>query len=251
MKGCPTSFDRLIGRAKTLELAYGCPDTVPGETDWKLMGLPTTASWNLSPESLSSDADDGGFSSTMISNLDPTYTIEGEVRVNDRADEFGIQQYVKYVVDEIRARRQPTVWMRFHWGDSYHIGYMNTTGMSDGGGVKDIVTYSLEFKLADGNTFQIVEADPETPVTGVTVTPATSNIAAGTSKTFTVTVAPADADDKTFVVTSSIPSRATAAFAGNTVTVSAPPGATAGAATITVKTNDGEFVATHVATVTV
>ena len=44
MQGCPTSFDRMIGRAKTLELAYGCPDTLPAEGDWKLMGLPTTTS---------------------------------------------------------------------------------------------------------------------------------------------------------------------------------------------------------------
>lgn len=60
MQGCPSSFDRLIGRAKTLELAYGCPDTRPAEEDWKLMGLPTSATWDLSPDSLTSDADDGG-----------------------------------------------------------------------------------------------------------------------------------------------------------------------------------------------
>ncbi|MEG8483139.1 MarR family transcriptional regulator [Klebsiella pneumoniae] len=36
----------------------------------------------------------------------------------------------------------------------------------------------------------------------------------------------------------------------DTITVSAPSGATAGTATITVKTVDGEFVATHVVTVT-
>ncbi len=32
---------------------------------------------------------------------------KGEVRVKDRTDEFGIQQFVKYIVDEVRARRQP------------------------------------------------------------------------------------------------------------------------------------------------
>lgn len=250
MQGCTTSFDRLIGRAKTLELAYGCPDTVPAESEWKLLGLPTSATWDTNPESLTSDADDGGFTATMIASADPTYSIDGEVRVNDRTDEFGIQQYVKYFFDEVRARRQPTVWMRFRWGDFYHIGYMNTTGLSDGGGVKEIVTYSLELKLADGNTFQLVEAEPDVPVTGVTVTPTTSTIAAGGSTTFTVAIAPADADDQTFTVTSSTPSRATAAFAGKTVTVSAPSGATAGTATITVKSNDGDFTATHTVTVT-
>lgn len=251
MQGCATQNGQLIGRAKTLELAYGCPDQVPAEGDWKLVGLPTSASWDLSPESLTSDADDGGFTSNLISNLDPTYTIEGEVRINDRSDEFGIQQAVKYVVDEVRARRQPTVWMRFHWGDYYHIGYMVISGLSDGGGVKEIVTYSMELKINDGSTFQIIEADGDITVTGVTVAPTTSSIAAGASTTFAVTINPADADNKLFTVTSSVPARATAAFAGNTVTVSAPSGATAGTAVITVKSIDGDFTATHTVTVTV
>lgn len=250
MQGCSNN-EQLIGRAKTLELAYGCSDQMPAEGDWKLMGLPTSATWDMSPEALTSDADNGGFSSNLIASLDPTYSIEGEVRVQDRTDEFGIQQFVKYIADEVRARRQPAVWMRFHWGDFYHIGYMVPTGASDGGGVKEIVTYSLEFKLADGNTFQITEADDGIPVTGVTVAPTTSTVAAGSSTTFTVNVAPDDADNKLFTVSSSVPSRATAAFTGNTVTVSAPSGATAGTAVITVKTVDDEFTATHTVTVTV
>lgn len=250
MQGCSNN-EQLIGRAKTLELAYGCSDQMPAEGDWKLMGLPTSATWDMSPEALTSDADNGGFSSNLIASLDPTYSIEGEVRVQDRTHEFGIQQFVKYIADEVRARRQPAVWMRFHWGDFYHIGYMVPTGASDGGGVKEIVTYSFEFKLADGNTFQITEADDGIPVIGVTVAPTTSTVAAGSSTTFTVNVAPDDADNKLFTVTSSVPSRATAAFTGNTVTVSAPSGATAGTAVITVKTVDGEFTATHTVTVTV
>jgi len=250
MQGCSTNNGQLIGRAKTLELAYGCPDQVPAEDAWKLMGLPTSATWDLSPESLASDADNGGFSATQISGLDPTYSIEGEVRVKDRTDEFGVQQFTKYIVDEIRARRQPTVWMRFQWGDYYHIGYMVPSGASEGGGVKEIVTYSFEFKLNDGTTFQIIEADSDIPVTGVTAAPTTSTIAAGASTTFTVTVNPADADNKAFTVSSSNAARATAAAAGNTVTVSAPSGATAGTATITVKSVDGDFTATHTVTVT-
>ncbi len=157
---------------------------------------------------------------------------------------------MKYIVDEVRARRQPGVWMRFHWGDYYHIGYMVPSGASDGGGVKEIVTYSFEFKLADGQTFQITEADGDILVTGVSVAPTTSSIAAGSSTTFAVNIAPEDADNKLFTASSSVPARATVAITGNTVTVSAPSGATAGTATITVKTVDGEFVATHVVTVT-
>ncbi|HBY1698064.1 TPA: DNA breaking-rejoining protein, partial [Klebsiella pneumoniae] len=53
MQGCSDN-GQLIGRAKTLELAYGCADQFPAEGDWKLMGLPTSATWDLSPEALTS-----------------------------------------------------------------------------------------------------------------------------------------------------------------------------------------------------
>ena len=128
----------------------------------------------------------------MIASLDSTYSIDGEVRVNDRTDEFGIQKFLKYDVDEIKARRQPAVWMRFHWGNYYHIGYMVASGLSDGGGVKEIVTYSLALKLNEGTTFQIIPDEDQVAVTGVTVTPATSSGAVQLS----ASIAPAGATDK-------------------------------------------------------
>lgn len=64
----------------------------------------------------------GGYTASMIASADPTYSIDGEVRLNDRSDEFGIQGLMKYFFDEVRARRQLGIWMRFHWGDYYHIG---------------------------------------------------------------------------------------------------------------------------------
>ena len=35
MQGCSNN-EQLIGRAKTLELAYGCADQVPAEGDWNV-----------------------------------------------------------------------------------------------------------------------------------------------------------------------------------------------------------------------
>lgn len=242
MEGCKSSSDRLIGRAKTLELTYGCADTFPQESDWKLLGLPTSATWDANPNSLNSDADDGGFTATMISNADPTYSIDLEVRQNDRSDEFGIQQYVKYFFDEVSARRQPTVWMRFHWGDYYHIGYMNTTGLSDGGGVKDIVTASLELKLADGQSFQIVKV--EKSVTGVVVTPTSASIAVGAKKKLSPIVAPSDATNTDVTWTSSDATIATVDSKGLVT------GVKAGNATITATTADGGKTATSAITVT-
>lgn len=244
MQGCPSSFDRLIGRAKTLELAYGCPDTRPAEEDWKLMGLPTSATWDLSPDSLTSDADDGGFTASIISGLDPTYSIEGEVRTNDRTDEFGVQQFVKYIVDEVKARRQPTVWMRFHWGNYYHIGYMVPSGASDGGGVKEITTYSFEFKLSDGTTFEIEPDGSIVAVSGVATAPATTSVAVGATRQLTATVSPADATNKTGIWASSDTSKFTISTSGLIT------GVAAGTGSATFTTNDGAKVGTTAVTVT-
>lgn len=244
MQGCPSSFDRLIGRAKTLELAYGCPDTRPAEEDWKLMGLPTSATWDLSPDSLTSDADDGGFTASIISGLDPTYSIDGEVRTNDRTDEFGVQQFVKYIVDEVKARRQPTVWMRFHWGNYYHIGYMVPSGASDGGGVKEITTYSFEFKLSDGTTFEIEPDGSIVAVSGVVTSPATTSVAVGATRQLTATVSPADASNKTGIWASSDTSKFTISTSGLIT------GVAAGTGSATFTTNDGAKVGTTAVTVT-
>lgn len=244
MQGCITSSDIMFGRLKTVELAYGCPDQMPEEGEWKLNGLPTSATWDLAPETLVSDADNGGISSTMISNLDPTYSIEGEVRTHDRSDEFGIQQFVKYVVDEIKARRQPTVWMRLHWGDYYHIGYMNVTGLSDGGGVKEIVTYSLELKLADGTTFQVIEDDNAIPVTNVVVSPKTASVEVGKTTQLSATVTPSSATNKAIVWKSSDAGKATVTPNGLVT------GVAAGKVTITATTADGGLTDTSEVTVT-
>ncbi|MDW5499732.1 Ig-like domain-containing protein [Serratia proteamaculans] len=88
------------------------------------------------------------------------------------------------------------------------------------------------------------------PVTGVTLTPTSGSLAVGGTTTFAVNIAPANATNKGFTLTTSVPARATAAAVGSTATVTAPSGSTAGAANITVKTSDGDFTATFAATVT-
>ncbi|MDT8208212.1 phage tail tube protein [Serratia marcescens] len=96
-----------------------------------------------------------------------------------------------------------------------------------------------------------IKASDNVPVTGVTITPTSGTLAAGGTTTFAVNIAPADATNKGFTLSSSVPARAAASATGMNVTVSAPSSATAGAANIIVKTNDGDFTATFAATVTV
>ncbi|EFI4022896.1 Ig domain-containing protein [Enterobacter hormaechei] len=249
---CPTDNTKLFGRAIVLEVADGCADALPLESEWMALAAGTSKGFDFSPNSVTSDADDTkGYVENIVTNADFTISFEGEVRRNDKLDQYGVGRLIKYFNTEIQAARQPTLWVRMEFGPITFIGYMLINALSSDGGSNDIVTFSTEFKVAAADTIQIVDTDEEVPTTGVTVTPTSASVAAGASTTFAVNVAPADATDKTFTVTSSVPARATATISGNTVTVNAPSGATAGTANITVTTTDGSFTAVFAVTVTV
>ena len=245
---CQNSNERVFGAATVLELAMGCPDVVPAEVDWKALGAGTSKGLDFAPNSVTSDADDtAGWVENITTNADATVSFEGEVRKHDKLDQFGYGNLVKYFADEINAKRQPTVWVRMEVGPIEFTGYMVISNLTPAdGGSNDIITFSVEFKVSDGTTVKIENVDA-VPVTGVTLTPVTSTGVAGGTGTFTVTVAPAEATNKAFTVATTDAAKATATVAGNVVTVTR---VAAGSAQIIVNTVDGNFVATHTATIT-
>ncbi|MCA6998221.1 Ig-like domain-containing protein [Dickeya solani] len=246
MANCQNSNERLFGGAVVLEVADGCPDVKPLEGEWKALAAGTSKGFDFNPNSVTSDADDGGgYVETIITNSDFTLSFEGEVRKKDKLDQYGVGKFIKYFADELKAKRQPGIWVRMDYGPVEFVGYMNITALSSDGGTNDIVTFSTEFKVGDASTIEVNETDT-VAVTGVTISPTTSTGAAGGTSTFTVTVAPAGATNKTFTVASTDPSRATAMASGTTVTVSR---VATGTAQIVINTDDGNFVATHTVTV--
>jgi uncharacterized protein YjdB len=101
--------------------------------------------------------------------------------------------------------------------------------------------------VADSETIVVDLTEDDVAVTGVTVTPTSGSVAVGATTTFAVNIAPTDATDKTYTVTSSAPTKATATLSGSTVTVT---GVATGTANIVVTTTDGSKTATFAATVT-
>ncbi|ARJ40979.1 DNA breaking-rejoining protein [Pantoea alhagi] len=248
MANCQNSNERLFGGAVVLEVADGCPDVVPLESEWKALAAGTSKGFDFSPNTVTSDADDGGgYVESIITNADFTISFEGEVRKRDKLDQHGIGRFIKYFAGELSARRQLGIWVRMEYGPVTFRGYMNVTALSSDGGTNDIVSFSTEFKVGDSSTIQVIDTEETVPVTGVTVTPTSGSVAVGDTTTFTVNIAPADATDKTFTVQSSDTSVATAALSGTTVTVT---GVAESSATITVTTTDGSFTAPYAATVT-
>lgn len=158
MADCPSSNEKLFGRAVILEVAEGCPNAQPAETAWKALMAGTSKGVDYSPNTVTSDADDTkGFVENIVTSTDLTVKFEGEVRVNDKSDEYGFYKLERYFVNEVTAMRQPTLWVRMHKGTNIFVGYMVLTSLSHDGGTNDIVTASLEFKVADASTVKLIE----------------------------------------------------------------------------------------------
>ncbi|EOZ1434459.1 Ig domain-containing protein [Enterobacter hormaechei] len=247
MANCQNSNERLFGGAVVLEVADGCPDVKPLEGEWMALAAGTSKGFDFNPNSVTSDADDGGgYVETIITNSDFTLSFEGEVRKKDKLDQYGVGKFIKYFADELKAKRQPGIWVRMDYGPVEFVAYMNITALSSDGGTNDIVTFSTEFKVGDATTIEVNELTA-VAVTGVTVTPATSTGTAGGTSTFTVNIAPTGATNKDFTVATTDATKATATASGNTVTVTR---VATGSAQIIINTEDGNFVAVHTVTVT-
>lgn len=244
MANCQNSNERLFGGAVVLEVADGCSDTQPQESEWKALAAGTSKGWDFSPNTVTSDADDGGgYVESIITNSDFTMSFEGEVRKQDKLDQYGVGRFIKYFAAELSARRQPGIWVRMEYGPVTFIGYMVVTALSSDGGTNDIVTLSTEFKVGDASTIQVIDTDETVAVTGVTVSPATASVAVGATNQLAASVVPSTATNQAVTWTSSNTAIATVNSTGLVTGVSD------GTATITATTSDGGFTSTSEVTV--
>lgn len=242
---CQTDNSKLFGRAIVLEVADGCADTVPTEAQWKALAAGTSKGFDFSPNTVTSDADDTkGYVENIVTNSDFTISFEGEVRKNDKLDQYGIGNFIKYYNSEIKAARQPTLWVRMEYGPVTFECYMVITALSSDGGTNDIVTFTTEFKVADADTVNVTDTTETVPVASVSVTPATSTGAVGSTVQLTANVLPADATNKTGSWSSSDTTKATVSQTGLVTRVAV------GTSNVTFTTNDGAKVGTSAITVT-
>ncbi|HGH3375155.1 TPA: hypothetical protein ACJIK4_004736 [Kluyvera cryocrescens] len=160
MADCQNSNERLFGGAIVLEVADGCPDVKPLESEWLALAAGTSKGFDFNPNSVTSDADDGGgYVETIITNSDFTISFEGEVRKKDKLDQYGIGKFITYFAAQLKAKKQPGIWVRMDYGPVELIGYMNVTALSSDGGTNDIVTFSTDFKVGDATTIEVNETD--------------------------------------------------------------------------------------------
>lgn len=248
MQGCANDTGKLIGKVAVLRMAMGCADTVPALSAFMRLGAMTTKGIDYSMNTVSSEADDAkGIVENLVNNMDLTISGEGELRKSDKPNEIGAWRLSKYIFEEVRAGRQPTLWVRLDFvgedAGTYIVGYFNTTSWSTDMGTNDISTFSGEWKVFDADTVVFEIADP-IAVTGVTVSPTTASIAEGSTQQLNATIAPSNATNQAITWTSSDEDVATVNANGLVTAVGA------GTATITATTGDGSKTATSAITVT-
>lgn len=244
MAQCKTDNTKLFGRAVILEVADGCADTIPAEAEFKLLAAGTSKTWDMNPNTTNSSADDTkGWVENVVTSNDLTLSFEGEVRVNDKSDQYGVYKFIKYYVNEVNASRQPTLWVRMYFGQIMIQAYMVITSLSNDGGTDDIVTFSTEFKVADGSTVSIDDIDTS-EVSSVSVAPSVANVAVGSTRQLTASVMPTTSSNQSVTWSSSDESLATVSASGLVT------GVATGSVTITATTADGGKTATSAITVT-
>lgn len=248
MQGCANDTGKLIGKVAVLRMAMGCADTMPALSAFMRLGAMTTKGIDYSMNTVSSEADDAkGIVENLVNNMDLTISGEGELRKSDKPNEIGAWRLSKYIFEEVRAGRQPTLWVRLDFvgedAGTYIVGYFNTTSWSTDMGTNDISTFSGEWKVFDADTVVFEIADP-IAVTGVTVSPTTASIAEGSTQQLNATIAPSNATNQAITWTSSDEDVATVNANGLVTAVGA------GTATITATTGDGSKTATSAITVT-
>lgn len=241
MQGCK-DVSRLFGGQVQALWAFGCADEVPDEEDFRIIGLGTGKTIDTNPNTTTSAADnDYGLVENLVTSTDITVSFDGEIDKETSAGILTFQEYLKYYMQEVMAKRQPTGWIRWTAGDVTMQYYAVITGLSEDGSRDDITTYSAEFKVADAETFTIEDV---IAVTGLTVPVTTVSIEVGGTYDINPTFEPANASTQVAQYKSSKESVATVDYKGVITPVAA------GTTTITVRSVDGGYKQTIAVTVT-
>ncbi|MBI6547267.1 Ig-like domain-containing protein [Xenorhabdus lircayensis] len=249
MANCPVETNKLIGRNAVIRIAHGCPDAVPDQSAFFRIGALTTKSFDLSPNTLTSEADDSkGLVESVVTSMDLTISFDGEYRKRDKSEDFGPLRLLREIPKEVQAGRQPSYWVQMDFtGESAFVlqGYMVFTSWSSQFGANEMATYSGELKVSDADTVDwLIE---EVSVQSVAVNPPSLSVPVGKTGSFSVNVTPANATNKNYTAISDKTNIATVSKIGNVVTVK---GISEGSANITVTTEDGGKTAKCAVTVT-
>lgn len=156
---CVNANEHYIGRGVVLEVAFGCPDALPGEIDYGFAGACNTKDIKLGAETVdgTTDRTTGGVKATFVTYMNFEVTLDGKCRKADKADEKNTELF-KYYAEEIRNARQPSVWVRVTYPDITVVAYCVITDMSRSAPDSDMTTFNITLTATESD-FGVVITD--------------------------------------------------------------------------------------------
>lgn len=150
MIGCVNGNELYIGRGVDVEVAFGCPDTLPQEADYKYIGPANSKSFTMTPDTVdgTTDRTTGGVRANYVTYLTFELSIDGKVRTSDKADECNTA-LLKYFATEVAAARQPSLWVRATFKDVTIVAYCIISSYERSASDSDLVTYSASFSATE------------------------------------------------------------------------------------------------------
>ncbi len=149
---CVNNTAHYIGKSVIFEYAVGCADAKPLEAEYKFVGAVNTKGFTLGADSVdgTTDQSTGGIRSTTVTYLTFEASVDGKVRMMDKAAEANTA-LLKYYVGEIAAGRQPSVWTRMIFPDVTIEAYCNLTNYERSAPDSDLVTFSATFSATESD----------------------------------------------------------------------------------------------------
>lgn len=149
---CVQANELYIGRGVDVEVAFGCPDTLPQEADFKYIGPANTKSFTMTPDTVdgTTDRTTGGVRANYVTYMTFELSVDGKVRTSDKADECNTA-LLKYFAAEVSAARQPSLWVRAIFKDVTILAYCIIASYERSAADSDLVTYSTSFSATESS----------------------------------------------------------------------------------------------------
>lgn len=144
--GCDASSN-YVGRNVVLEVVESCGDTAPDTLTYLPIGSVNQKDINVGTTTTDITSDDTtGAQATLVSFLTFTASVSGFATQSDgvAANQALLK---KYLVDEVVAGRQPTVFVRAIFPDVTYYAFCNLTSNSNSASSSEATGYTFEFSL--------------------------------------------------------------------------------------------------------
>lgn len=160
----PCTTDKYVGREVILEVFISCGETMPTESDWKLIGAGRTKSFTGTWDTVDATADDtnGNVRTNLATWLALEISADGVLRRADTADTI-LVALTKHFFNPVATGGQPIVMARLTYPDITFISAMLMSECSREAPFDDMATWAITMSATDSVVGLVVQDTPVVP----------------------------------------------------------------------------------------